>query len=428
MIRSKTRLLAAPVAALVALPGLAAVEAAAGAPPSGPAVPVLTRGTFANPPASVRPKYRWWQPLAYTDDGELGRELDQIKKAGGGGAEVAPFNVEGTGNNTPEFLKTYGWGTPLWARKTRTMLAQAKSKGLGLDFTIGPRWPAIVPTVDDVNDPSAQQQIVFSHEFHKGGTSRSGELPTNFNVAPPAGAKRTLIAALVAKCDDADCASSSAPRMLDRASVTDVTSKVDAQGALTVDFPGDGTSTYALIAFYQTPSGQSLSGYTATGTNYALDPFSKAGARATTDFYDEHILTPDVRKLLAQMGQSDLFEDSLELGSTQKWTSELVGQWTKLRGYDPVEVLPALAGAGDQGITDRPFFDFGGGAAPGSAPTTGRPSATSTSATGSTCSAPGRTSTTSAPASSPTASRWTSPRPPRTSTCPRASRWRSASR
>ncbi|SNS45990.1 F5/8 type C domain-containing protein [Actinomadura meyerae] len=361
MIRSKTRLLAAPAAALMALSGLAAVDAAADAPSYGPAVPVLTRGTFADPPASVRPKYRWWQPLAYTDDKELGRELDQIKKAGGGGAEVAPFSVEGAGNNTPEFLKTYGWGTPLWAEKTRTMLAQAKSKGLGLDFTIGPRWPAIVPNVADVNHPSAQQQIVFSHEFHKGGTSRSGALPTNFDTAPPAGAKRTLIAALVAKCEDAGCASAGAPRLLDRASVTDVTSKVDAQGALTVDFPGDDKSTYALIAFYQTPSGQSLSGYTATGTNYALDPFSKAGAKATTDFYDEHILTPDVRKLLAQMGESDLFEDSLEVGKTQKWTSEMVAQWTKLRGYSPVEVLPALAGAGDQGITERPFFDFGGG-------------------------------------------------------------------
>ncbi|TDD87811.1 hypothetical protein E1293_07315 [Actinomadura darangshiensis] len=361
MIRSKTRLLAVPVAALMALTGLAVVEAAADAPSFGPAVPALTRGTFADPPASVRPKYRWWQPLAYTDDKELGRELDQIKRAGGGGAEVAPFSVEGTGNNTPEFLKTYGWGTPLWAQKTRTMLAEAKAKGLGLDFTIGPRWPATVPTVDDVNDPSAQQQVVFSHEFHKGGTSRSGELPVNFDTAPPAGAKRTLIAALVAKCSDAGCASSSGPRMLDRASVTDVTSKVDAQGALRVDFPGDDKSTYALIAFYQTPSGQSLSGYTATGTNYALDPFSEAGAKATTDFYDEHILTPDVRKLLAQLGESDLFEDSLELGKTQKWTSELVGQWTKRRGYSPVEVLPALAGAGDQGITDRPFFDFGGG-------------------------------------------------------------------
>ncbi|MEU8122318.1 glycosyl hydrolase [Spirillospora sp. NPDC049024] len=361
MIRSKTRLLAVPAAALLALTGLAAAGAAETAPPSGPDVPALTRGTFADPPASVRPKYRWWQPLAHTDDAELAAELEQIRKAGGGGAEVAPFSVEGAGNNSPEFLKTYGWGTPLWARKTRTMLAAAQEKGLGLDFTIGPRWPATVPTVNDVNDPSAQQQVVFSHEFHKGGTSRSGELPTNFNVAPPAGAKRTLIAALVAKCSDADCASSGAPRMLDRDGVTDVTSKVDAQGGLTVDFPGDGESTYALIAFYQTPSGQSLSGYTATGANYALDPFSQAGAKATTDFYDEHILTPDVRRLLAQMGESDLFEDSLELGTTQKWTSELVGQWTKLRGYSPVEVLPALAGAGDQGITDRPFFDFGGG-------------------------------------------------------------------
>ncbi|CNE72557.1 F5/8 type C domain [Mycobacterium tuberculosis] len=361
MIRTRFRSLAVPVAALLVLSGLAVVEAAAATPAFGPAVPALTRATFADPPASVRPKYRWWQPLAYTDDAELARELDQIEKAGGGGAEVAPFSVEGTGNNTPEFLKTYGWGTPLWARKTRTMLAAAKARGLGLDFTIGPRWPATVPTVDDVNDPSAQQQIVFSHEFHKGGTSRSGALPSNFDTAPPEGAERTLIAALVAKCDDAGCASAGAPRMLDRASVTDVTSKVDAQGALTVDFPGDDTSTYALIAFYRTPSGQSLSGYTATGRNYALDPFSEAGAKATTDFYDKNILTPDVRKLLAQMGESDLYEDSLELGKTQKWTPEMVGQWSKLRGYSPVEVLPALAGAGDQGITDRPFFDFGGG-------------------------------------------------------------------
>ncbi|MEV0663039.1 glycosyl hydrolase [Actinomadura luteofluorescens] len=361
MTRSKARLLAVPAAALVALSGLAVAGAAEAAPPSGPDVPALTRATFADPPASVRPKYRWWQPLAHTDDKELAAELEQIRKAGGGGAEVAPFSVEGAGNNSPEFLKTYGWGTPLWAQKTRTMLAAAKANGLGLDFTIGPRWPATVPTVNDVNDPSAQQQVVFSHEFHKGGTSRSGALPANFNVAPPAGAKKTLIAALVAKCSDAGCATSSGPRMLDRAGVTDVTSKVDAQGGLAVDFPGDDGSTYALIAFYQTPSGQSLSGYTATGTNYALDPFSKAGAKATTDFYDEHILTPDVRKLLAQMGESDLFEDSLELGTTQKWTSELVDQWTKLRGYSPVEALPALAGAGDQGITDRPFFDFGGG-------------------------------------------------------------------
>lgn len=346
-------------AAVVALTSTGAAE---GAPVPAAAVPALTRATFADPPASVRPKYRWWQPLAYTQDGELAAELGQIKKAGGGGAEVAAFNVEGTGGDTGSFLRTYGWGTPLWARKTRTMLAAAKADGLSLDLTIGPRWPATVPSVNDINDPGAQQQIVFSHEFHPGGTGRSGPLPANLNVTPPAGAKKTLIAALVARCAEAGCSdSSSAPRLLDRSSVTDVTSKVDARGDLTVGFPGDANSTYALIAFYRMPTGQSLSGYTATGTDYVLDTFGEAGATATTNFYDEHILTPDVRKLLTQMGTSDLFEDSLELGGTQKWTPGMTAQWERLRGYSPVEVLPALAGAGDQGITDRPFFDFGDG-------------------------------------------------------------------
>ncbi|WP_345470442.1 glycosyl hydrolase [Actinoallomurus oryzae] len=366
MRREAGRFARVPAALVLALSAavvaLAPAGAAEGSPVATSAVPALTRATFADPPASVRPKYRWWQPLAYTEDGELAAELDQIKKAGGGGAEVAPFSVEGTGNNTNPFLEKYGWGTPLWAQKTRTMLAAAKKEGLGLDFTIGPRWPATVPTVNDVNDPAAQQQIVFSHEFDRGGTSRSGPLPANLNVAPPAGAKKTLIAALIAKCADAGCAdSSSAPRLLERSSVTDVTAKVDAQGDLSIDLPGDANSTYALIAFYRTPTGQSLSGYTATGTNYALDTFGAAGAKATTDFYDQHILTPDVRKLLAQLGTSDLFEDSLELGSTQKWTPDMVAQWRKLRGYSPIDVLPALAGAGDQGITDRPYFDFGDG-------------------------------------------------------------------
>jgi hypothetical protein len=366
MRRSSGRFAGAPAAILLllsaAVVAVASPGTAQGSPASTAAVPALTRATFADPPASVRPKYRWWQPLAYTQDDELAAELGQIKKAGGGGAEVAAFNVEGTGGDTGPFLRTYGWGTPLWAQKTRTMLAAARADGLGLDFTIGPRWPATVPTVNDVNDPSAQQQIVFSHEFHPGGTGRSGPLPANLDVTPPAGAKKTLIAALVAKCADAGCSdSSSAPRLLDRSSVTDVTSKVDAQGDLTVGFPGDAKSTYALIAFYRTPTGQSLSGYTATGTDYVLDTFGEAGATATTNFYDEHILTPDVRKLLTQMGTSDLFEDSLELGGTQKWTPDMAAQWQKLRGYSPVEVLPALAGAGDQGLTDRPFFDFGDG-------------------------------------------------------------------
>lgn len=363
--RNPIRTTAVVAAAGMLVSALVAVPATAGArnrPTKPGPVPTLTRATFADPPATVRPKYRWWQPLAYTDDGELASELGQIKKAGGGGAEVAAFPVDGTGNRSNPFLQTYGWGTPKWAQKVRTMLSAADSDGLGLDFTIGPRWPATVPTVTDVDDPAAAKQLVFSYEFHPGGSDRSGALPTNFDSAPPAGSHPKLIAALVAKCATAGCAAgSNGTRLLDRSTVTDVTSQVNADGDLSVHFPGGSDDDYALIAFYQAPTGQSLSGYTATGKNYALDTFGAAGAKATTNFYDAHILTPDVRKLLARMGESDLFEDSLELGGTQKWTPGMITQWRKRRGYSPIDVLPALAGAGNQGITDRPFFDFAGG-------------------------------------------------------------------
>ncbi|WP_370617621.1 glycosyl hydrolase [Mumia qirimensis] len=349
-------------AAALAVPAGSVASAAPPGHPSPTASPELTARTFADPPTSVRPKYRWWVPLAYTEDGELESELQQMKDAGAGGAEVAAFSVEGSGNNTNPFLETYGWGTPRWAEKTRVMMKAARDRDLSLDLTISPRWPATVPTVADVNDAAAAQQIAFATEFHKGGTGRTGALPRNLSVTVPSGARTSLIAAVVAKCEDAACASQSAkPKLLDRSSVVDVTQKVDGTGNLDLTFEGDANSTYALIAFYQLPTGQSLSGYTPTGTNYVLDTLSVEGAKATTDFYDASILTPDVRKLLSQLRSADFYEDSLEIGTTQKWTSDFVAEWTKRRGYSPVTVLPALAGAGDQGITSKPAFDFADG-------------------------------------------------------------------
>jgi len=361
--------LSAGVIALLALPG--GSPAAAGPRPGHTpqtavdgdpdSVPSLTRSTFADPPTSVRPKYRWWQPLAYTDDDELAGELQQIRDAGGGGAEVAPFSVEGAGHNTDPFLETYGWGTPRWAEKVATMLAAAKKRDLSLDLTIGPRWPATVPTVTDVNDPATAKQLAYAVEFDHGGQHRSGALPSNLNVTAPAGAERRLVGVVAARCSASDCATQSAkPRMLEQKTAVDLTDKVT-DGKLDHDFPGDADDTYALLAFYQIPTGQSLSGYTATGTNYTLDTLSTAGSKATTDFYDAHILTPKVSTLLRDLRSADLFEDSLEIGSTQKWTGDFVEEWTKRRGYSPLTLLPALAGAGDQGRTSKPDFDFGDG-------------------------------------------------------------------
>ena len=55
----------------------------------------LTSDSFENPPASVRPIYRWWLPLAAVEAEQLRQELDESADAGGGGVEVAAMPVPG---------------------------------------------------------------------------------------------------------------------------------------------------------------------------------------------------------------------------------------------------------------------------------------------------------------------------------------------
>ena len=77
------RVVAAAAALGVACAGTASVAHAAD--------PVATQ--LVDPDASLRPKYRWWQPLAATDDQQLRNELKAIADNGGGGAEAVAFQV-----------------------------------------------------------------------------------------------------------------------------------------------------------------------------------------------------------------------------------------------------------------------------------------------------------------------------------------------
>ncbi len=368
----RRRFLALPLLALVAAvlavvppnsTAAAPVLAVPSARPQGAdPTPDLTSATFADPPTSVRPKYRWWMPMAFTDDDQLRAEITDMAETGAGGIEVATTTVTGPREGSQDLLTEYGWGSPLWAEKVELMMTEAAEHDLALDMTISPRWPAIVPTVTDVNDPRAAQQLVFSHAFVAGGSTYDAVLPTNYEPRPPSGAKRTLVAALLARCADPACGhQASGPRFLDRASVQDVTAQVTSDGRLTVGVPGDTSETWAVISFFQAGGASTRSNYTTTKRNYLLDHLSVQGAEASTEFFDSSILTPGVRDVMRDVGRVDLFEDSLELADEQRWTWDFVEQWKERRGYSPITVLPALAGAGDEGLTDATFFDFSDG-------------------------------------------------------------------
>ncbi|GAB3973576.1 hypothetical protein GCM10029978_053210 [Actinoallomurus acanthiterrae] len=341
-----------------------AAGAVTGAPPSAAAVapdraPTLTAGTFQNPPASVRPKYRWWVPLAHTDDDELRAEVEQIAASGAGGVEVSPFGVPGTGNQQPEFLRTYGWGTALWTRKLQVIIAEANKYGLTVDQNMGPHYPPTVPTVTDVNDPAAAQQLVYGSAFVKAGTAFQGALPTP-TAGVPAGAKTTLVAVAAVKCVEDSCpAPKGGSRQLDRSTVTDLT-KDAKDGRLAWTAPM-GSGTWALLAFYQTADGLTKTGLTATTPNYVVDHLSGAGANAVASFWNSAIFTSETKRLLGRMnGTGSIFEDSLEMGANELWTWDFASQFGKRRGYSVIDALPSLTGVGQQG-TAVPAFDFSDG-------------------------------------------------------------------
>lgn len=323
-------------------------------------VPALTASSFASPPTTVRPKYRMWVPLAYTDDTELQTEVKQIAAAGAGGIEVAPFGVPGTGHQSAPFLDTYGWGTPLWTHKLQVILAAANKYGLTVDQNLGPNYPPTVPTVNTVNDPAAAQQITYGQAFIAAGDSYSAALPTPVK-AVPAGATTKLVAVIAAKCTVDTCDTQSAgAKLLDQSTVIDLTAQANA-GALRWTAPA-GTGTWALLAFYQTADGQVKTGFEATTPNYVVDHLSSSGAKALETFWDKNIFTPATQALINKMvGPGSIFEDSLELSGNQLWTSDFAAQFQKLRGYSVIDALPALAGAGGQGTT-TPAFDFSDGA------------------------------------------------------------------
>src|SRR4051794_21613842 len=187
--RLPRRLGPAPGTAALLVAGLTASTPASGQALAAPRptaaadeAPSITPVSFASPPASVRPKYRWWLPGAYVDDAELRTEVGQMADAGAGGIEVVGFEIPGP--KDPAFLAQYGWGTPTWAHKMQVIAEAARDRGLTVDWNLGPHYPPTVPTLTNFNRPEVAQQIIYGREFNAAGSTRTGALPATV-TAPP---------------------------------------------------------------------------------------------------------------------------------------------------------------------------------------------------------------------------------------------------
>jgi hypothetical protein len=185
---------------------LPAAQASGLPAPGGPgplAFPGFSRQTFDTPPVSTRVKFRWWQPVADTNDKEIQREVKTMAANFGGGFEQNGFPVNmNAGGDTSQFQtyadsqqfgQVFGWGTPLWSHRTAVYQTAAAHDGVIGDMNEGSRWDNTAPTVYSPNQIADAQDLSYGVEQYQPGQNPSGELPVV--TAPALGGESTTLTA-----------------------------------------------------------------------------------------------------------------------------------------------------------------------------------------------------------------------------------------
>jgi len=344
---------------------------------------------FQNPPMEARPRLRWWWPGGAVQDEELARELDIMKAAGFGGAEIQAFNTGLTDLTPQERADVNEYATPKFFAHVHKLGEAAAQRGMNLDYTFGSAWPsgggfAITPEL-------ALTELTMSMTEVKGGgagpikvtvptrTKRFGALSSlDSRVRDPRAAgwigrfdaRQKLVAVVAMKGAEPtlkpDASKSpfklfpwsdvTVPGTLDPASAVILTDRLRDDGTLDwVPPPG----TWQVLVFKQYASNMGVSGAAGQGPQLTLDHMNPQAFAAHAARVGDP-LGHDPAGLRAT------FVDSLELMQDIAWTPDFLTQFRALRGYDLTPYLPFVLQPGWMQAWGEhyspPYFDASGSA------------------------------------------------------------------
>ena len=306
------------------------VSTAAGGSGPGPA-------GFGAPPRSAAAKFRWWWPNGQVDLDQIAREVDAVADAGFGGLEVADVHHSGIVDLDVEH---FGWGSPHWIAALERALTQAARRGITLDLSMGPSWPAAVPTITP-DSPAASQELAHGVVTVPGGTTFSGPVPASVLPAAKGVTRQAILAVQAAPVVGTPTATVTT---LDPSSIIDLTSTVTGTGPeAQISWTAPAGGNWVLLGHWLRGSGQEPeSGPFTTPTSYVVDHFSAAGRLASTGYWDDVILSRRIKRLLRQAGGA-FFEDSLEIETTSTiWTPAFRTEFRRQMGYDLLPYLPGV--------------------------------------------------------------------------------------
>jgi hypothetical protein len=295
----------------------------------------LTRA-FERPGLDTAAGFRWWWPHGAVDPREVAREVDQVADAGFGHLEIADVTHSLRARDIEIDLDRQGWGTRSWVAGVTAALRQAARRGVTVDITVGPSWPAAVSTITP-DDDAACTELAHGRVDVAAGQAYDGVVPEPVVPATDGVQRRTLVAVQAYRVT----AQTTATTTLDPASLVDLTTSV-VDGRLSWTAPA-GSDTWAVLSYWRRGSGQEPeAGPHTNPRSWVVDHFSAAGSQAVIDLWEDKVLNRELRSLLRKTG-GNLFEDSLEIETEATiWTPRMLEEFRERAGYDLLPYLPLV--------------------------------------------------------------------------------------
>lgn len=282
---------------------------------------------FKQPAIEFGPFARWWWPGNNVDKTELQREINLFADNSFGGVEIQPMAALFAPGTAAARAKMVTWDTPDYYENLKTVMEEARKRGLTIDMTDGSGWPpggSFLTAADGFLSLDAASIDVT------GNSAVAIKLPTVTNNTTSPSRLETVMAAKILPKKEGD---KSNTVLLDPSSVVMLTKYVH-KDSLNWHAPaGD----WKIVAFWSKPAGQkTMSASPTQGPVF--------------DHFDSAKVLKNYRHLFgAQTGLApyfgnpmrSVFNDSYEFTVNRHYALGFIAYFKKHRGYDITPWLPA---------------------------------------------------------------------------------------
>ncbi len=307
---------------------------------------------FQDPELDYHPEARWWLAEGSHTDETLKESIHELYNNGFGAVEFVTLDESAYLDDA-----TYAWGSEEWIHDTHVIMEECNKLGMGVSFTSGTNWATANLTNITPDDESASQELSYKTVELSAGETFNSVLPTP--ELPEDVTKLKFVKVIAAKRAEPGS------NQLVEDSLTDISDQVIANGDGTwnINYTAPDDGDYILFGFWQHGTGESRKP-AVTGKSYTINYFDKAGTNALIQYWDENVLTDEMKSLIKENGDVSMYMDSLELGTRGKdstknlWCTDFLEQFEQRCGYDASKYLPILIMSSGGGFGSVPAYPY----------------------------------------------------------------------